>query len=142
MQVLFDTRDKDTNVNALEHGKRIAATLLDECWGTSYFSQLGRGFSGAFAVMGTHAKAKGCPMRLTNHQIARPENHRRGNRRFTTKQRDTWVGNMMCAAEECGTSEEFKNKYGLWLAMTVSAYAPFYDEDKNVLDWMEETPYH
>jgi len=137
----FDTRDKDTAVSAMGHGKRIAATLLDETLHTSYFSSLGRGFSGAFAVMGTHNKAKRCPMRPASQQKSLPEGSRRGNRRFTTDQRDTWVGSHMCAAEECGASEAFQQKYGLWLAMLVSAYAPFVHEATGKLDWMEESPY-
>ena len=44
-------------------GKRIASTILDGTLGTHYFASLGRGFSGAFAVMGTHNHAKACPMR-------------------------------------------------------------------------------
>ena len=45
------------------------------------------------------------------------------------------------AAEDCGASEAFQQKYGLWLAMTVSAYAPFLDEETGELDWMEESSY-
>jgi hypothetical protein len=171
MHVLFDTRDLDTAVSAMDHGKRIASTLLDETLGTRYFSSLGRGGSGAFAVMGTHSKAKQCPMRPTSQQKQLPSGHRKANRRFTVDQRalgnldpsapacsdlpkvlaqharscsagDTWVGSHMCAAEECGASEGFQQKYGLWLAMLVSAYAPFVvDVQTGQLDWMEETPY-
>jgi len=141
MKVLFDTRHEDSAVNALEHGKRIAATLLDECWGTSYYSTLGRGFSGAVAVMGTHNKAKRCPMRPLSQQMPLPAGHPRANPRFTTNQRDTWVGNIMCAAEECGTSQAFQERFGLWLAMSVSAYAPFFNEETGQLDWMEESSY-
>ena len=141
MFVLFDSRDADSAVSAMDHGKRIAATLLDETLGTSYFASLGRGFSGAFSVMGTHSKAKRCPMRPSSQQRELPAGHRKANRRFTTDQRDTWVGSHMCAAEECGASEAFQQKYGLWLAMLVSAYAPFVDERTGQLDWMEESPY-
>lgn len=141
MRVLFDTRRNDTAVNALDHGKRICATLLDETQGTSYFRSLSRGFSGAFAVMGTHAHAKKCPMRPMNQQVALPSGHRKANRRFTTNQRDSWVGSIMMAAEECETSQGFQEKLGLWLAMTVSAYAPFVDETTGQLDWMEESRY-
>ena len=91
--------------------------------------------------MGTHNKAKKCPMRPASQQQALPAGHRKANRRFTTAQRDTWVGSHMLAAEECGASEAFVQKYGLWLAMLVSAYAPFVDEATGNLDWMEETPY-
>jgi len=141
MRVLFDTRDKDSAASAMDHGKRIAATLMDESLGTRYFASLNRGFSGAFAVMGTHAKAKRCPMRPKFQQVARPKGHRKANARFTTAQRDTWVGSHMSAAEECGTSKAFQQKYGLWLAMLVSAYAPFVNEETGRLDWMEESPY-
>lgn len=141
MNVLFDTRDKDTAVSAMDHGKRIAATLLDETLGTRYFASLGRGGSGAFAVMGTHSKAKRCPMRPASQQVAMPKGHPRANRRFTTDQRDTWVGSHMSAAEECGASVAFQESYGKWLAMLVSAYAPFVDERTGNLDWMEESPY-
>ena len=87
MNVLFDTRDKDSAVSAMDHGRRVAATILDGTHGTTFFRPLGRGWSGAFAVMGTHTKAKKCPMRPRAHQVNRPEHSHRGNRRFTTKQR-------------------------------------------------------
>ena len=114
---------------------------MDEIYGTRYFSTLGRGHSGAFAVMGTHSKAKRCPFRPTAQQVELPKGHPRANRRFTTDQRDSWVGNMMNAAEECGTSPEFQEKLGLFLAMQVSAYAPFVDAQTGKLDWMEESSY-
>ena len=47
----------------------------------------------------------------------------------------------MVACELCQTSPEFQKKLGTWLAMTVSAYAPFVDERTGKLDWMEESPY-
>ena len=81
MSVLFDTRQGHTRASALDHGKRVASTFLDEWFGTRYFASLGRGFSGAFAV--------------------------------TTAQRDTWVGSIICGAEECGTSVAFQEKLGL-----------------------------
>lgn len=141
MKVLFDTRHDDTSVSALDHGKRVAATLLDELHGTRYFASLGRGFSGAFAVMGTHSQAKKCPMHPKAHQVSLPKGHPRGNRRFTTMQRDSWVGHIMCGCEDLGSSQEFQESFGTWLAMTVSAYAPFVDEESGELDWMEEAPY-
>eukprot|EP01047_Picozoa_sp_COSAG01_P091737 COSAG01_NODE_23274_length_821_cov_1.103878_1_plen_94_part_10 len=88
MFVLFNTDDPDSAVSAFEHGKRIAATLLDETLNTKYFASLGRGFSGAFAVMGTHNKAKRCPYRPKAQQVSLPRGNPRGNRRFTTDQRD------------------------------------------------------
>ena len=32
-------------------------------------------------------------------------------------------------------------RYGLWLAMLVSAYAPFVEAASGKLDWMEESSY-
>ena len=42
--------------------------------------------SGAFAVMGTHKKAKNCPMRPKSQQVSYPRGSRRGGRRFTVDQ--------------------------------------------------------
>ena len=106
---------------------------MDGTLGTRYFASLGRGGSGAFAVMGTHSKAKKCPMRPASQQVwrcltgdaqaisyrplhrtypsdryvfrqvAMPKGHPRANRRFTTAQRDTWVGRaeLMILVCEC-----------------------------------------
>ena len=35
----------------------------------------------------------------------------------------------------------FQEKFGKWLAMTVSAYAPFVNAETGELDWMEESSY-
>ena len=48
-------------------------------------------------------------------------------------------GDWTC--EECGASKDFEHRFGLWLAMLVSAYAPFVDEATGELDWMEESRY-
>lgn len=90
------------------------------------------------SVFRQHSK---CPFRPKSEQVEMPKGHRKANRRFTTDQRDSWVGSHMAAAAECGASEAFQTKYGLWLAMLVSAYAPFVDEKTGKLDWMEETAY-
>ena len=37
MSVLFDSRHQDTNVCALDHGKRIASFLADRNYGTQLF---------------------------------------------------------------------------------------------------------
>ena len=42
MSVLFDSRHADTNVSALEHGKRVATLVLDRNLGTRYYDTLGR----------------------------------------------------------------------------------------------------
>ena len=58
MWVLFDTRDRDTAVNAMEHGKRIAATLMDETLGTAYFRHNGQTHSHIHARTHSHAHAR------------------------------------------------------------------------------------
>ena len=142
MKVLFDTRrEEDSKSSAMDHGKRIACTLLDLWYGTNHFSSLGRGSNGAFAVAGTHRQAKNCPTRPLSQQTPLPKGSPRASKRFTVNQRDSWVGHICLAAEECETSKEFQTKFGWWLATAVSAYAPFYDEETGELDWMEESPY-
>ena len=63
MSVLFDTRIADTNVNAYEHGKRIASVLLTRWAGTNHFSKLNRGSFFGSVIETAHQKAKKCPMR-------------------------------------------------------------------------------
>ena len=60
MNVLFDTSHKnDANSNALDHGKRVASSLLDLKFGTTYFGSLGRSHHLArVAVQGSHMKVK------------------------------------------------------------------------------------
>ena len=123
MRVLFDSRHADTNVSALEHGKRVGASLLDRWYGTRLFRQLGRG-SAFFAVTPTHQRAKSCPMR--------PRGHRRAQR-FTTTQRNAWIGHVCCAAEEVGASEDFRTRLGDWLAANIAVYAPWLDEETGQL---------
>ena len=53
------------------------------------------------------------------------------------KQRDSWIGHVLLAAEECGTSRKFQTKIGKWLANLMTIYAPFYDEENNKLDRFE-----
>ena len=90
------------------------------------------------AVLATHRKAKKCPMRPLSQQIELPEGSGdRANRRFTVNQRDSWVGHLMLAAEQCGASQEFQKKFGYWVATKVSVYGPFYNEETKELDWME-----
>ena len=143
MKVLFDTRkEEDAKSSAMDHGKRIASTLLDLWYGSNHFSALGRGLNGTLVVSETHKQAKNCPMRPLSQQLQLPKDGGlRASRRFTVKQRDSWVGHVCLAAEECGTSKEFQSKLGWWLATAVSAYAPFYNEETGELDWMEESPY-
>ena len=52
-----------------------------------------------------------CPMRPKSQQQPMPKGHPKANRRFTIDQRDTWVGSHICAAEECGASQAFQEKY-------------------------------
>ena len=139
MQVLFDTRSKeDAKHSAMDHGKRTASAFLDLWYGTRYFASLGRGPSPSIAVLSTHRKAKNCPMRPLSQQIELPEGAGdKANRRFTVNQRDSWVGHLMLAAEQCGASKELQNKLGYWVATKVSVYGPFYNDETKELDWME-----
>jgi hypothetical protein len=52
MNVLFDTRFEDTNVSALEHGKRIGSAMLDQWFGTSFYPSLKRDHSRAAVQIG------------------------------------------------------------------------------------------
>ena len=54
MKVLFDTRHPDTNVSALEHGKRIASALHDRWCRTNNYADLGRGMSFPAAIERAH----------------------------------------------------------------------------------------
>ena len=47
----------------------------------------------------------------------------------------------MCAAAEREATAALQEKLGLWLAMTVSAHAPFFDQATGRLQWMEQRPY-
>ena len=107
MSVLFDSRHQDTNVCALDHGKRIASFLADRNYGTQLFSKLGRG-AGNFTMLGrAHLKAKKCPMRPQRHQNEKGTTMGVKSPPFTVDQRDTWLGHVMCSAELCGASVEF-----------------------------------
>ena len=50
-------------------------------------------------------------------------------------QRDSWLGHVLGAAEECGTSEAFQAKLGCELARTMSLYTPFFDEATGNLEY-------
>lgn len=64
MVVLFDSRHPDTNVCALDHGKRIAAVLISRCLGDkSYWDALGRDYDYGTSTNRSHNRAKVCPMR-------------------------------------------------------------------------------
>ena len=126
MNVLFDTRFGDSAVSALEHGKRVASALLDRWYGTSYFGTLQRDASTAFfQVTPTHRRAKGCPLRPVEHQK---------HKKFTMTQRDAWIGHVICAAEEVGTSKQFQDALGKWLAKNIDVYAPFVDDYEDTKD--------
>ena len=108
MSVLFDTRHADTNVSALEHGKRIGSAMLDEWFGTTFFASLGRKYSSARSQIAIgHRRAKDCPMRPAKQ---------RGARYFTVAQRNTWLGYAWMGAEDAGASKEFCQGMVDWLA--------------------------
>ena len=115
MAVLFDTRHADSNASALEHGTRLAATLMDLWYGTREYASLGRGSS--FRNVGrAHARAKRCPLR---------PNSGTGAPRFSEAQRDAWLGHVLIACEECGASAELQHQIGRFLGSRVNAYGPF-----------------
>merc|ERR1712228_136895 len=133
MNVLFDTRHSDTASSAIEHGKRVASALLDRWFGTRFFASLGRDHSTAFyQVPPTHVRAKSCPMRPMAHQK---------HKKFTTTQRDAWVGHVIRAAQQWQTSEAFQRALGYWLAKNIDVYAPFVndlDQTKDIKLMMQE----
>jgi hypothetical protein len=121
MRVLFDTRHDDTNVSALEHGKRIGSAMSDQWFGTSFYPSLKRDSSRAAIQIGpSHGRAKQCPMR--------PREHRRSGM-FTVAQRNTWLGYAWMGAEDIGTSEEFREKMIDWIAGNLGFMGQFLDED-------------
>lgn len=128
MSILFDVRNADTNVSAYEHGKRVAAVMLNRWHGTNHWKQLNRGqfFN---ALEKAHQRAKRCPMRPKEEQVKRPEGHPRAQAWFTVKQRDSWLGHVVAAAEECGASKTFQKKLGSALSRAMPFYAPFADEE-------------
>ena len=70
MSVLFDTSDPvDAKVCALDHGKRVAAHILDRgnpIYPGTHYDKLNRP-AGVDTMLGhVHEKAKGCPMRPKN----------------------------------------------------------------------------
>jgi len=120
MSVLFDTRHDDTNVSALEHGKRIGSAMLDQWFGTSYFASLGRKYSrAAMQIAIGHNRAKGCPMRPRKQ---------RGSRTFTVAQRNTWLGYAWMGAEDVGASKEFCQGMVDWLAGNLGFMGKFQED--------------
>jgi len=120
MRVLFDTRHDDTNVSALEHGKRIGSAMLDQWFGTSFYPSLKRDSSRAAIQIGpSHGRAKQCPMR--------PREHRRSGM-FTVAQRNTWLGYAWMGAEDIGATEEFRDKMVDWMAGNLGFMGQFQDE--------------
>ena len=47
----------------------------------------------------------------------RPKNHI--GAQFTITQRDAWLGHVICAADMCETSKEFRQILGSWLRLKV-----------------------
>ena len=117
MMVLFDASHADTNVSAAEHGKRLALALLSRWTGDpEYYSLKGRDnlFQNLHAA---HDRAQACPMRSTRL---------RGDG-FTTRQRDSWLGHLWLAREECGDDIPLELRDGVvhHLAAAIGIYGPF-----------------
>merc|ERR1711971_689408 len=86
-----------------------------------------------FQVTPTHKRAKACPMRPLQHQK---------HKKFTTTQRDAWLGHVICAAKQVGTSQDFQRSLGRWCAKNIDVYAPFVDdyaETRNIRLMKEDT---
>ena len=115
MAVLFDTNHKESNVSAAEHGKRLALAILSQ-WTAdqSYFHEVGDLHK---RLMSGHQRAKNCPMRskkLRGHG-------------FTTAQRDSWLGHLWYAGEECEIP--LKDQIVQHLAAVIGLYGPFVKDD-------------
>ena len=116
MAVLFDTRNEEANVSAAIHGKRLALALWSR-WtdDDSYYKEIGSNMFGRLQV--AHVRAKECPMRS--------KALRAGG--FTTAQRDSWLGHLWLAGEECQIST--KSRIVQHLATLMGFYGPFIDAD-------------
>ena len=99
-------------MSALDHGKRVASVFLDK-WsglrardplkGSTYYNSLERPYAVdvqgehlVASVSASHGQSKRCPMRPKSQQVdtptGMPAGHPLSNKRFTTEQRDSWVG--------------------------------------------------
>ena len=116
MAVLFDTSNEEANVSAAVHGKRLALALWSR-WtdDDSYYKEIGPSMFRRLQV--GHVRAKGCPMR---------SKALRGGG-FTTAQRDSWLGHLWLAGEECQIP--MKNRIVRHLATLMGVYGPFVDAD-------------
>jgi truncated hemoglobin YjbI len=116
MAVLFDTSNKEANVSAAEHGKRLALALWSR-WtdDQSYYDEYGPSMFARLKV--GHQRAKKCPMRSKNL---------RGNG-FTTGQRNSWLGHLWYAGEECDIP--MKDQIVQHLATLMGSYGPFVDTE-------------
>lgn len=118
MAVLFDIRSEEANVTAAVHGKRLALALWsrwtdDDSYskevGPSMFQRLQEG----------HVRAKRCPMRSKNLR----------GLGFTTAQRDSWLGHLWYAGEECKIPGAMKERIVQHLATLMGLYGPFVNSD-------------
>ena len=116
MAVLFDTNHKESNVSAAEHGKRLALALWSR-WTSdqSYQHEIGPNMFKRLQV--GHQRAKNCPMRSKQLRGAQ----------FTTAQRDSWLGHLWYAGEECKIP--MKDQIVQHLATIIGFYGPFVEAD-------------
>ena len=119
---LFDGRDPDTNVSALEHGKRLGSLIADRMLGGRRWNMLNRGTDNVFeALHNAHDKAKACPMRPAWQR----------NRGFTENQRDAWLGhNFAAAVHDLGIKEQAASKLTLHLATLMGFYGPWIKDER------------
>ena len=117
MAVLFDTSHADTNVSAAIHGERLALALMTQwCGDPGYYKLRGRRGTHMFHVLQvSHQRAKGCPMRSRSLQ----------GRGFTVDQRDSWLGHLWYAGEECSVPSKLRDHIVLHLGTAIGLYGPF-----------------
>lgn len=119
MAVLFDTRHKEANAPAAEHGKRLGLFLwsrwtLDQ----SYYQEINT--TSAFRrLQEGHQRAKKCPMRSKNLV----------GHGFTTAQRNSWLGHLWYAGKECQIPLDLNDQIVQHLATLMGFYGPFVETE-------------
>ena len=120
MAVLFDTEDEEAYVSAAEHGKRLVLALLSRWTGDGEYHRSYHG--GMFHRLSvSHQRAKSCPMRSSNCQHGQ----------FTKDQRDSWLGHLYLAGQECEVPQTMVEGVTNHLATVIGVYGPFREAKPN-----------
>ena len=121
MAVLFDARHEETNVSAAQHGRRLALAFWSRWTGDdSYYDEVGADADVFQRLQEGHQRAKKCPMRS--------KKLRGGS--FTTAQRDSWLGHLWYAGEECGIQVPVRDGIVQHIATVIDLYGPFVQDDQ------------